>query len=108
MLKKGLMQLMLLILLDLIFVERILPRIIRSDEPLLFVSPEYFEIPEVLVKVDYRPKRLDAKSLVTDPKNNTMELMNFFPLEGIELRVKSLTLAGVSSLQSLALRICHD
>lgn len=56
---------------------------------------EFAEVFPVLLKLDYKPRRVDYKAL---REGRTIELMNFFHFDGAEMTLRHITLSGVSTL----------
>jgi len=59
---------------------------------------ERAEVYPVVLKLDYKPRRVDYRAL---RDGRTIELMNFFHFDGAEMTLRRLTLFGVSSRTSL-------
>ena len=57
------------------------------------LSAEFVEIDPIVLKVDYKPKHVDFANL---KGGNLVEIMNFFPLDGAEMTLRKVRLAGVS------------
>jgi autophagy-related protein 2 len=64
-------------------------RIIFADH-----HEEFAEVFPILLKLDYKPRRVDYKAL---REGRTIELMNFFHFDGAEMTLRHITLSGVSS-----------
>jgi hypothetical protein len=62
-------------------------------------NPTYFQIFSMMedtsVKIDYHPKRIDYVKL---KDGDYLELLNFFPLSGVELRFRALCARGCSGV----------
>lgn len=56
---------------------------------------EFAEVFPILLKLDYKPRRVDYKAL---REGRTIELMNFFHFDGAEMTLRHITLSGVSTL----------
>jgi hypothetical protein len=54
---------------------------------------ERAEVYPVVLKLDYKPRRVDYRAL---REGRTIELMNFFHFDGAEMTLRHLTLFGVS------------
>lgn len=61
----------------------------------LMDCPEHVEVFPVMLKLDYKPKRVDYKAL---KEGRTIELMNFFHFDGAEMTLRQITLHGVCFL----------
>lgn len=53
---------------------------------------EHVEIQPVLVKMDYKPKRLNLKAL---QKGSAMEVINLFHFEGATMTLRHVSINGV-------------
>lgn len=62
------------------------------DSTLTIRTAERVEIMPVMIKLDYKPKRVDFRAL---RKGRTIELMNFFHFEGSEMVLRHLIVNGV-------------
>ncbi len=56
---------------------------------------ERAEVYPVVLKLDYKPRRVDYRAL---REGRTIELMNFFHFDGAEMTLRHLTLFGVNDL----------
>lgn len=56
---------------------------------------ERAEVYPVVLKLDYKPRRVDYRAL---REGRTIELMNFFHFDGAEMTLRHLTLFGVNNL----------
>ena len=58
-------------------------------------TTERAEVYPVVLKLDYKPRRVDYRAL---REGRTIELMNFFHFDGAEMTLRHLTLFGVNNL----------
>jgi autophagy-related protein 2 len=65
---------------------------------------ERAEVYPVVLKLDYKPRRVNYQAL---REGRTIELMNFFHFDGAEMTLRHLTLFGVSA-RSLSLFRCRE
>lgn len=63
-------------------------------------STERAEVYPVVLKLDYKPRRVDYRAL---REGRTIELMNFFHFDGAEMTLRHLTLFGVCSIYPFVL-----
>ena len=59
------------------------------------MDSERAEVYPVVLKLDYKPRRVDYRAL---REGRTIELMNFFHFDGAEMTLRHLTLFGVNNL----------
>lgn len=75
---------------------------LTSDLPATSTKPPLFiqlcEVMPVKIKADYHPTAVDMKAL---SKGDYMQLLNLFPLDGLELEMARVRLTGVSGMAAL-------